>query len=279
MGKDPRQWASVETKIIGGTAKPVYFPSVIPDEKSAKEVFWVSQLFKLLPEYNGLEIHIQSNEDDSDGNHDVVADFPGEETIGIQVTELTSELRKSRTALSNHHTNNIIKALHEVNAHSASKVAVSVSVKGIERKKPKFPTPTEIAEAINAKSIEGFAEEIEVANKGNYTLAFQPLKAGELAIANINNIGVSINYDALPRTLEMYENSVDYLVKKKSNSKSPWLVIWSSSFWQDGHWLGTPLLEYMRQSFNNSQFENVYLIESMDGEDFFQANVHWHKIK
>ncbi|MFM8445683.1 MAG: hypothetical protein ACKN9W_20375 [Methylococcus sp.] len=279
MTKDPRQWASVEGKIIGGTAKPTYFPSVIPAEKSAKEVFWVTQLFNLLPEYEAHEKHIQSNEDDSEGNHDVLVDLPSEQTIGIQVTELTSELRKSRTSLSNHHTDNIIKALQKVGAQSPSMVAVSISVSGIERKKPKFPTPTEIAEAIKAKSIEGFTEEIEIVNEGNYKLVFQLLKAGELAIANYKNIGVSVNYDALPVTLEMYENSVNYLVNKKSNSKSPWLVIWSSSFWQDGHWLGTPLLEYMRQSFKSSQFVNVYFIESMDGEGFFQANVHWHKIK
>lgn len=269
MGEVTRQRASVEAKVIGGTAKPVYFPSVIPAEKSAKEAFWVSQLFKLLPEYDGLEIHIQSNEDDSEGNHDVIARFPSEETLGIQVTELTSELRKSRAAVSNYHTNNIIKALQIVDAHSVSIVAVSISVKGIERKKPKFPTPAEIAEAIKEKSIQGFAEEIELVNKGSYTLVFQPLKTGTLAIPNYGNIGVSVNYDALPRTLDMYENSIDYLVKKKSNSKSPCLVIWSSSFWQDGHWLGTTLLEYMRKSFISSRFERVYFIESMDGEGFF----------
>lgn len=279
MTKDPRQWASVGGKMIGGTAKPVHFPSVIPEEKSEKEVFWVSQLFKLIPEYTGHEIEIISNEDDSEGNHDVIAKLKDNQNIGIQVTELTSELQKSRTALSKHHTRNVIEALEKVNAKAASSIAVGISIKGIESKKPKFPKPNEIAEIIKEKSSKGFSEKPEVENKGYFTLTYQPLKSGELFVPSYSNIGVSINYDALPRTLEMYENSVDYLVKKKSNSKSPWLVIWSSSFWQDNHWLGKELLVYMRRSFSSSQFNNVYFVESMDGEGFFQANIHWQQIK
>ena len=279
MAKDPRQWASIGGKVIGGTAKPVHFPSVIPEEKSKKEVFWVSQLFKLIPEYSSHKIEIISNADDSDGNHDVIAKLINNENIGIQVTELTSELQKSRTALSKHHTRNIIKALVKVNAKSASTIAVSLSIKDIERKKPKFPKPNEIAEIIKEKSSIGFSEKTVVENKDYFNLIYQPLKSGKLLIPSHKNIGVSVNYDALPRTLEMYENSVDYLVKKKSNSKSPWLVIWSSSLWQDSHWLGDELLVYMRRSFSDSQFKSVYFVESMDGEGFFQANLHWHQIK
>jgi hypothetical protein len=279
MVKDPSQWASLGGKVIGGTAKPVLFPSVVPEEKSEKEVFWVSQLFSLLPEFADHIIDIESNEDDSKGNHDVVTHLSNNETIGIQVTELTSELQKSRTALSKYHTKNIVKALQRIDARATTKIAVSISIKEIERKKPIFPKPDEIAEIIKEKSLVGFSENPDVVNKGNFTLTFQPLTTGQLFIPSHSKIGISVNYDDLPRTLEMYENAVDYLVKKKSNSNSPWLIIWSSSFWQDRHWLGTELLEYMMHSFSSSQFNNVYFIESMDGEGIFQANVHWYQIK
>jgi len=280
MEKDPRQWASIGGKIIGGTAKPVHFPSVIPEEKTEKEVFWVSQLFNLIPEYSDQNIEIKSNKDDFEGNHDVLANIKSADTIGIQVTELTSELQKSRAALSKYYTRNIIEALQRVYANSSMDIAVSISIKGIERKKPKFPKSDEIAEIIKEKSLKGFSEKPELVNKGNYNLIFQPLSSGKLFIPSHKKIGISV-CDDLPRTLEMYENAVDYLVKKKSNSKSPWLVVWSSSFGQDSHWLGNELLAYMKQSFSKSQFENVYFIfiESMDGEGFFQANVHWHQIK
>ncbi len=204
MEKDPRQWVSIGRKMIGGTAKPVHFPSVIPEAKSEKEVFWVSQLFKLIPEFENKNVTIKSNEDDSEGNHDVLACLENADSIGIQVTELTSELRKNREPLSRYYTRNIINSLHKVNANSNTDIAASVIIKGVERKKPKFPKPNEIAELVKEKSLSGFSKHTEVEDRGYFKVAFQPLTSGTLFIPNHGRIGVSVNYDALPRALDMY---------------------------------------------------------------------------
>lgn len=279
MTEETRNWASIGGTFIGGTAKAVSFASVIPERKSEKEVFWVDQLFHRLPEYRKKNIQVYSNEDDSEGNHDVIVYEPTEDNLGIQVTELTSELQKSRSALSKYHARNIVSALRDENIESETKIAVVISVSGIERKKPKFPKPKEVAKIIRDKSINGFSGQVETENHDLFNIIYHPLEEGDLYLHSCNNVGISVNYDALPRTLEMYENSVDYLVKKKSNSKSPWLVIWSESFWKDRHWLEKELLPYMEASFATSQFLKVYFIESMDGEGMFQANLHWHQIK
>jgi len=279
MADNTQNWASIGATFIGGTAKAVHFASVIPKGKSEKEVFWVEQLFKELPEYQKTNIQISANEDDSEGNHDVIAYKTSDDNIGIQVTELTYELQKSRSALSKYHVRNIVNALNDNNAESEQRIAIEIAIKGIEKKKPKFPKPKEVAKIIWDKSIKGFSSQIEIEEKEALKIVYQPLKEGDLYLPSCNNIGISVNYDSLPRTLDMYKNSVDYLVKKKSNSKSPWLVIWSESIWKDFHWLGKELLSYMEVSFAKSQFQKVYFIESMDGEGIFQANIHWHQIK
>jgi len=279
MAGNTKNWASIGGTLIGGTAKTVHFASVIPEGKSEKEVFWVDQLFKQLPEYQKINVQIYANEDDSEGNHDVIACKQSDDNMGIQVTELTSELQKSRSALSKYHVRHIINALSDNNVKSELKVAIEIVVQGIEKKKPKFPKPKEVAKIICDKSIKGFSSQIEIEEEGLLKIVYQPLKEGTFYLPNYNNIGVSVNYDSLPRTLDMYRNSVDYLVKKKANSKSPWLVIWSESIWKDFHWLGKELLSYMEIAFSKSQFQKVYFIESMDGEGIFQANIHWHQIK
>lgn len=279
MAEYTHNWASIGGTFIGGTAKTVHFASVIPEGKREKEVFWVNQLFQQLPEYQKTNIQIHSNEDDSEGNHDVIICEPNEDNVGIQVTELTSELQKSRLALSKYHVRNIINTLNDENIESESKIAIGITIKGVERKNPKFPKPKEVAKIIRDKSINGFSSQVEIEDHDLFKIVYQPLEEGELYLPSCNNMGISVNYGALPRSLEMYENAVDYLVKKKSNSKSPWLVIWSESFWKDGHWLGKELLPYMETSFASSQFQKVYFIESMDGDGMFQANIHWHQIK
>lgn len=105
------------------------------------------------------------------------------------------------------------------------------------------------------------------------------MEKGDFCIPNYNNIGVYVNYDKLPRTLEMYTTAVDYLIKKKSNSKSPWLVIWSTSFWLDKHWLMDELIEYLINSFKGTQFSSVYFVESQDGDGWFQTNIGIYHIK
>ena len=279
MMKDTRNWSSISGTWIGGTAPMVHFASVIPDEKSEKEVFWVDQLFQQLPEYKKEHIQVYSNEDDSEGNHDVIVCEGDENSFGIQVTELTSELQKSRSSLSKYHVRNIVNALCNEDIKSELKISVGITVNGIEQKKPKFPKPNDIVSLIQNKSINGFSNQMEIEDHDLFKIVYQPLDEGDIYLPNYKNIRVYVNYDMLPRTLEMYENAVDYLVKKKSNSKSSWLVIWSSTYWKDDHWLGKELLPYLKKSFANSQFQRVYFIESMDGEEIFQANIHWYQIK
>jgi len=98
MTDEAPRWASISGRITHGTATPVVIASVIPDDKRAKEVFWATALVTRLPDLQLLNPSVVSCQDDSNGNHDVIVNLADGKSIGIQVTELTSELERARRA-------------------------------------------------------------------------------------------------------------------------------------------------------------------------------------
>lgn len=139
MKKDVKKWASIPGTLISGTGMPVNIPSIIPNDKREKEVFWVKELICRLPTFSNSKFQINSNLDDSLGNHDVLIEIEKEENIGVQVTELTSELQKKRSNLSTHHLNKIIDELRQANISAQEKIAIGIIFSRIDFKNPKLP--------------------------------------------------------------------------------------------------------------------------------------------
>ena len=96
---DTKEWVSISLRPTHGTARKISRPSVIPPDKADKEVFWVKILVDCLPEFSSGVEGVVSNPDDSHGQHDVLINLREGKDIGVQVTELTSELRRRREAM------------------------------------------------------------------------------------------------------------------------------------------------------------------------------------
>jgi len=277
MNKDSRGWASISARPTHGTATPVRIPSVVPSDKRDCEVFWVSALLQTFSEAQALTPAVESCADDSHGNHDVIVRLSDEETIGVQVTELTYELERARKAQAGKFLSDVRECFHEKKLSSDKNLLVNCFLPFIPRKKFKVPSPADIADAAIAflnGSNEAYSVDVPPAR-----ILFKWVEDGGFYIPNEENIGIDCNLDALPRTLEMYSEAVSSLREKKSESKSPWLLIWSTTFWKDKHWLGDEVLEHMRTSFRSSHFTRVFFVESLDGPGSFEANLTVTEVK
>jgi len=93
------------------------------------------------------------------------------------------------------------------------------------------------------------------------------------------NLGIDINIDQIPLSRNDFIKAVEQLARKKSNSRSPWLVIWSVDYWKVKHLLGDHFLELFRESFQNSKFSKIYFLETLNDESVFQASFTLHRIK
>ncbi|NOQ69767.1 MAG: hypothetical protein GQ573_06650 [Gammaproteobacteria bacterium] len=277
MTKDPSRWASISARPTHGTATPVKLPSVVPTDKRDCEVFWVSELLPTISELQALPPAVESCSDDSHGNHDVIVRLSDGNSIGVQVTELTYELEREREAQARRFLSNVRKCFHERRLSSSKKLLVKCFLPFTPSKKFKVPNPMDIADATSA-FISGTNDSDSV-NVPPAWVMFQWIKEGEFYMPTEGNIGIDCDLDALPRTLEMYSEAVSILCDKKSDSKSPWLLIWSTTFWRDKHWLGEEVLEHMRASFKSSSFTRVFFLESLDGQGMFEANLTFNEIK
>lgn len=271
------RWASISARFTHGTATQVAIPSVIPDKKQDKEVFWATVLVSRLPELQALNPSIASCPDDSHGNHDVIVSFCEGEPIGIQVTELTYELERARQAQTEKFVAETLASFKKRGLSSARRLLVHCFVPFVAGNRYVVPKVELLADA--TETFIRVSHESQALNDEQTKVRFEWVDDGELYAPSNAGIGVACNLDVLPRTLEMYCDAIAYLHEKKANSNSPWLLVWSKSFFRDKHWLGDKTLEHMKQVFLSSSFERVYFIESMDGLGFFEANLVIHTIK
>lgn len=261
-----------------GTAKQVLIPSVIPQKKDEKEKFWIEQLIPKLDNYYEIVKEIKSNDDDANGQDDVIITLNDKQQIGMQLTEFTFELERARKGIKNTYITNILKLIQQQGLSFAKKVIFSIKVPYSNAKKPELEKPEKIVKDI---------EDLIITNQ---VLPSRFLQNGKMIInvlndyetifvPSINNIGISVDFDNIPTGLEMYKECTDLILNKKSSSKSKWLVIWSLDFWRDSHWLKDEVIDYMSKQFSTSIFDEIYFMESMDGENIFQVNLHIYKIK
>ena len=276
MTDDAPRGASIAGRITHGTATPASFPSVIPGDKRAKEVFWASALVERLPELQSLNPTTVSCQDDSNGNHDVIVILDNGKSIGIQVTELTYELERARRAQNEKFVSDVLVCFRKRSLSSERSLLVSCAVPFVAGGRYIVPKPESLADACT-EFLEGATESIIELER--VRVRFEWVDKVELYVPSVSGIGVDCNLDGLPRTLEMYCDAISCLRDKKVESNSPWLLIWSQSFWRDKHWLGKETLAHMHKSFTTSSFVRVFFVESMDGAGFFEANLEVHAIK
>ncbi len=276
MTNDKRKFASISCTITHGTAKRVEIRSVIPSNKSDKELFWTKILCEKLAEKYEIA-KVESNPDDSHGKHDTIITLKDDSLIGVQVTEFTYELARTRKHIKESYLKQIHDLIQSKNIKSNDKLVFNIFFPYSESKKPTSDKPKKIVEAIEELISNGISNRTYQYSFG--TISVQTITKDEFFIRNVNNIGVNVNFDNLPRTLEMYSDCVDSIVLKKSKSLSNWLLIWSLEFWKDRHWLGNELIDYMESQFKDSKFDKVFFVESIDGDGPFQVNLKLYEIK
>ena len=276
MHDEKERWASFSIRPTHGTARLINLSSVLPQEKKEKEVFWVRALMAKLPAQPGVSTKIRPNEDDSHGNHDVIIEMQDDCVIGVQVTELTSELRRKREAIRASYLKEIINFLVMKNVTSEEKVMVKLSFNSPDPEELNIEKPECIVQLIE--------NEVSLCSRryidcGRYSISLERVGENDIYVPNTNNIGIDVDFDQVPRSLETYRKAIEYLVEKKSNSISPWLLVWSLEFWKDKHTFGESVLEYMRSMFGNAGFDKIYFLESLDGAGYFEANLKLHIIR
>ncbi len=274
--RDKSNFTSQSMTITHGTARSVKTPSVIPTGKENIELFWCKALLNklILP----LDIQsIESSIDDSQGKDDVIVLLRNKLKIGIQVTELTYELERARKNIKQKYLQRIFDELKRRNIHSSERVVFNIVFPLNFSKKPKQASPAKVVECISNILTGGIKDERIKFNFGE--INYHIIGNKDFYVKNLNNIGVEVNFSNLPRNGNMYYDCVDEFKRKKKSSKSDWLLIWSTDFWRDKHWIGEPLVGYMKQTFENSDFAHVFFIESMDGKGYFETNLSVNCIK
>ncbi len=276
MHDEKEKWASVSIRPTHGTARLNNHSSVLPQDKREKEVFWVRALAAKLPELSCMVPKIRPNEDDSHGNHDVIIEMQNDCSIGVQVTELTFELRRKREAIRASYLKKVVDLLVKKNVISEEKVLVKLLFNSPDPEELYLENPECIVQVIeNEDSIYG----PRIIESGRHRISFEKVGENDFYVPNANNIGIDVDFDQVPRSLETYRKAIKYLFEKKSRSISPWLLVWSLDFWRDKHTFGKSVLENMRSVFANSSFDKIYFLESLDGNGFFEANIERHIIK
>ena len=242
--------------------------SVLPIKKAQRELFWVKELLKHLPLQEQL-YDIISNQDDSNGNHDVlIINKDDGSKVGVQVTELISSTRKRVELIRTRYIQKILKILKKQKIRTHREVVITLCFDTHAQEKY---DPTQITLAIEKilallrgeKVCDASIKEIEDQEK--------------LRLPHANNIALNFHFQQSLRTQENYLNTLKHLMSKKQNSKSPWLLIWSMDFWQDRNTFGDLIVDEMKKLFQESFFEKVYFIESTEFD--FDRNIKLYQVK
>lgn len=276
MHAEKGNWASVSIRPTHGTARLINHSSVLPQDKRDKEVFWVRALVEKLPELSCMAPKIRPNEDDSHGNHDVIIEMQNDCSIGVQVTELTSELRRKREAIRVSYLKEVVDLLVMRNITSEEKVLVKLLFNSPDPEELNLEKPERIVQVIEKEDSIYAPRIIE---SGRHRILFEKVGENDFYVPNANNIGIDVDFDQVPRSLRTYRKAIKYLFDKKSRSISPWLLVWSLDFWKDKHNFGKSVLENMRSVFSNAGFDKIYFLESLDGNGLFETNIELHIIK
>lgn len=259
-----------------GTASQVAFPSALPANRREQEVFWAKTLLSKVDDVNADACEIQTNPDDSDGNHDVIIKLVDGKQIGVQVTELTYELQRNRAHMRERYIERLLDALREQNVMAPAKTLIQLFFTA---------EPRDIGRA-NASHLVTQIHDVILSQAGRAVLptefgqiVIEQIASGDFYVPTYGSIGLDVNFDQIPYSIETYTSAIDHLREKKSRSRSQWLLIWSLEFARDKHWLGEAVLAHMKSAFQSSNFERVFFLESIGADRFFEPNLSIYRIK
>lgn len=271
----PITWA-LPIRFSHGDATPIYYPTVAPEDKQPRERFWVQALLSRLDEMKAQQPIAETCDDDSNGNHDVIIQLRDLDSIGVQVTELTYEIGRSRKNQRDRFVAKVFECFKKQQLSSSRMLKVHCSVSLPEGDKYRLPSPEQIADATST-FMQSSHEQFVSIDRGR--LFFQWVDKGALYGRSEAGIGFECDLDLIPQTPGQFFEIVNQIRKKKAKAKSPWLLIWSSTFWKAGRSFEGAVLQHLRASFADSHFERVYFIESMDSLPFFANSLRHHTIK
>jgi hypothetical protein len=274
---DRTGWASISGRPLFGTATRAAVDRAVPIEKQRRECFWVEALVRRLDEPGLVGAHVLPSPDDSHHKDDIVISTGGDACIGVQVTELTSELERGRRSQASKYVNEVLRCFEEKRITSDRKLVVMCLPPTNLPRRYFLPSPEEIANVTESFIAGEQAKQIHDLDSAR--LAFSWVEEGDILVPSVGQIGFDCDLGELPRTIETYCDAASSVASKKANSASPWLLVWSTSFWKDKHWLQTEVLSHMEVAFRESTFERVFFAESMDCQDAFEANLEVHCIK
>lgn len=269
--------ASISGRVLYGTARPVPIRRAVPKEKLGRELFWVEALVRKINEPGLAGARVLPSPDDSHHQDDVVISTGSDACIGVQVTELTSELERERRSKASKYVNEVLKCFEARQITTDRKLVVMCLPPTDLPRRYSLPTPEEVANVTESVIAGEQAKQIHEVDSAR--LSFLWVEQGDILVPSVGQIGFDCDLGELPRTIETYCDAASVLARKKSTSESPWLLIWSTSFWKDKRWLQTEVLSHMEAAFQGSPFERVFFAESMDCHDMFDANLAIHRLK
>jgi hypothetical protein len=262
-----------------GTADVAVIASVIPGNMQDREVFWVNNLLSHLDEFRDAKLDVYANPDDSHGKHDVIIEIPGGRTIGVQVTELTYKLIRNLSSQRQRLVERIYESFQEKDVTCETKALIKFFIKLSDSGEPNSKKLLTCIEDIKYALLH-LDGKVRILQFDFGRVFILPVAVeSEFYVLSLGNIGIDLDFDLLPQSNKRYYAAVDELIRKKRNSISPWLLIWSLEFWIDKHMIGDNVIRYMKNQFATTQFEQVYFVESHDGDRVFQANFALHRIK
>lgn len=279
------------TSMISG-AKPVYFKTVLPNDKREGEKFVVEE-FSKSQKINGYTLtDIKINPDDSHGKPDITAKLNGI-NIGLQLTELKIGHRPASSSQSERIVSKLIDLiLDEVEPVSPLFVDIS-STKDYQNERI----------ALKDKQIQDLANTIITGIKNrefspSIAEFFQPdrtnLKLKYLKIPHIlqktiseitiekipdvysthcrgkNNIFINFNFDIVVTSDIILEELVTKIYEKKNRSTAEILLIWS----YDEDFLGQEeiIKQLFLQKSKNSPFKYIYIFFFINAKELFEVN-------
>lgn len=271
MSEDREREGRVTIRMTHGTARRTTSVPAVPPAKTDKEVFWCHQLVECLG--LGAGVSVTPNFDDSDGRPDVLVGAPGSEPIAIQVTELTSSVRRRRESIRSRYLERVTSALLERGVKSSPPVVAKLLSAAQD---PEKPLPPETLVSIIEHEVAAGPGPRQVTTPGG-VLMLMPVEADRPYVPTANGIAVDIDFDQVPRTLATYREAAEYLADRKVTSLADWLLIWSTDLWRDRDWIGD-IVEQMRVAFVDHPFQRVYLLESIDEAELSHAWLGLHEV-
>lgn len=284
--------SSTKLSSMISNAKLVHFPSVLPEEKSARECFIVQKFAEIQTVSGHVLTDIRSSPDDSHGKADVLAKCNGVE-VGIQLTELKISHRPESSARAWTIVDGLLGLiLAEVTPPYPVFVDVwssqdyeNACIKLVGRDLKRFAKliSRAIANEQFSPSIKDYFGQPKVLVRPRPLDIPDSLKSviTRIEVSKVpegyatmcqgrDNVHINFHFDIVVRSEETFKDLAQEVFRKKSHSSVPLLLVWSrdQDFWGEEESVARALADEAK----SSSFDYIFYFSFMDGEGLFDAN-------